>query len=290
MNSSGSSTSSRITAQKTPMIGSAGNDRERISRRPRHERRRGTAHDAANKRDEVEAHQHRDAEDVAADGRTLVTGHVNLPYHYVKRALHSAGAGCQASFTIKIGELDLSVGLKRLPRCTRCWCHVEDVQDRPSRWLRARSAPRDRPRPMSPRRSGRAWPRPRWRRGSMASCAISTGRSRAIPTSRWSPSRDEKDALELVRHDFAHVLAEAVQKLYPGHADHLRPGDRRRLLLRLRARRRAAGMFTDEDLPRSRRRCAASSPPTSRWSARNGAARTSAPFSNAAANASRPSG
>ena len=44
-------------------------------------------------------------------------------------------------------------------------------------------------------------------------------------------SRDEKDALELVRHDFAHVLAEAVQKLLSGHPDHLRPGDRRRLLL-----------------------------------------------------------
>jgi threonyl-tRNA synthetase len=29
-------------------------------------------------------------------------------------------------------------------------------------------------------------------------------------------SRDEKDALELVRHDFAHLLAEAVQKLFPG--------------------------------------------------------------------------
>src|ERR671910_1365253 len=29
-------------------------------------------------------------------------------------------------------------------------------------------------------------------------------------------SRDEKDALELVRHDFAHVLAEAVQRLVPG--------------------------------------------------------------------------
>src|SRR4249919_390144 len=29
-------------------------------------------------------------------------------------------------------------------------------------------------------------------------------------------SKDEKDALELVRHDFAHVLAEAVQKVYPG--------------------------------------------------------------------------
>lgn len=29
-------------------------------------------------------------------------------------------------------------------------------------------------------------------------------------------SRDEKDALELVRHDYAHILAEAVQKLFPG--------------------------------------------------------------------------
>src|SRR5690349_18669748 len=29
-------------------------------------------------------------------------------------------------------------------------------------------------------------------------------------------ARDEADALELVRHDFAHVLAEAVQNLFPG--------------------------------------------------------------------------
>jgi len=29
-------------------------------------------------------------------------------------------------------------------------------------------------------------------------------------------SRDEKDALELARHDYAHVLADAVQKLFPG--------------------------------------------------------------------------
>ena len=28
--------------------------------------------------------------------------------------------------------------------------------------------------------------------------------------------RDEADALELARHDFAHVLAEAVQGLFPG--------------------------------------------------------------------------
>ena len=29
-------------------------------------------------------------------------------------------------------------------------------------------------------------------------------------------ARDEADALELVRHDYAHVLAEAVQTLFPG--------------------------------------------------------------------------
>jgi threonyl-tRNA synthetase len=28
--------------------------------------------------------------------------------------------------------------------------------------------------------------------------------------------KDEKDALELARHDFAHVMAEAVQHLFPG--------------------------------------------------------------------------
>ena len=29
-------------------------------------------------------------------------------------------------------------------------------------------------------------------------------------------ARDEADALDLARHDFAHVLAEAVQSLFPG--------------------------------------------------------------------------
>ena len=29
-------------------------------------------------------------------------------------------------------------------------------------------------------------------------------------------NRDEDDALELARHDFAHVLAEAVQAIWPG--------------------------------------------------------------------------
>jgi len=61
-------------------------------------------------------------------------------------------------------------------------------------------------------------------------------------------SRDEKDALELVRHDFAHVLAEAVQSLFPGtqitfgpatedgfYYDFAPPADH--------------GPFTEEDLP-----------------------------------------
>src|SRR5687767_2609167 len=61
-------------------------------------------------------------------------------------------------------------------------------------------------------------------------------------------ARDEADALELVRHDYAHVLAEAVQNLFPGtqitfgpatedgfYYDFAPPAER--------------GPFTDEDLP-----------------------------------------
>src|ERR671919_1043019 len=61
-------------------------------------------------------------------------------------------------------------------------------------------------------------------------------------------SRDEKDALELVRHDFAHILAEAVQNLFPRtqitfgpatedgfYYDFAPPAER--------------GPFTEEDLP-----------------------------------------
>ena len=50
-------------------------------------------------------------------------------------------------------------------------------------------------------------------------------------------TRRDPEALELIRHDAAHVLAEAVQELYPGHPGHHRPGDRRRLLLRFRPQR-----------------------------------------------------
>ena len=44
------------------------------------------------------------------------------------------------------------------------------------------------------------------------------------------------EALEILRHSTAHLLAQAVQRLYPGRAGHHRPGDRQRLLLRLRLR------------------------------------------------------
>ncbi len=41
-------------------------------------------------------------------------------------------------------------------------------------------------------------------------------RSKAMPQLALVTAKDEEDALELARHDFAHVLAEAVQSLFPG--------------------------------------------------------------------------
>ncbi len=43
-----------------------------------------------------------------------------------------------------------------------------------------------------------------------------------------------EEALELIRHDAAHVFAEAMLELYPGRADLDRAADRERLLLRRR--------------------------------------------------------
>ena len=45
---------------------------------------------------------------------------------------------------------------------------------------------------------------------------------------------DDADALYVLRHSSAHLLAEAVRRLYPGREDRDRPADRARLLLRLR--------------------------------------------------------
>ncbi|MBA3729492.1 MAG: threonine--tRNA ligase [Sphingomonas sp.] len=62
-------------------------------------------------------------------------------------------------------------------------------------------------------------------------------------------ARDEKDALELFRHDFAHILAEAVQKLYPGTQITFGPATDDGFYYDF-APAEGRGMFTDEDLPR----------------------------------------
>jgi threonyl-tRNA synthetase len=61
-------------------------------------------------------------------------------------------------------------------------------------------------------------------------------------------ARDEKDALELVRHDYAHVLAEAVQNLYPGTQITFGPATEDGFYYDF-APTAERGPFTDEDLP-----------------------------------------
>ncbi|MEO8546803.1 MAG: threonine--tRNA ligase [Sphingomicrobium sp.] len=61
-------------------------------------------------------------------------------------------------------------------------------------------------------------------------------------------SRDEKDALELVRHDFAHVLAEAVQSLFPGTQITFGPATDDGFYYDF-APAPGRGPFTEEDLP-----------------------------------------
>ncbi len=61
-------------------------------------------------------------------------------------------------------------------------------------------------------------------------------------------SKDEKDALELVRHDFAHVLAEAVQRLFPGTQITFGPATEDGFYYDF-APAPDRGPFTDEDLP-----------------------------------------
>jgi threonyl-tRNA synthetase len=61
-------------------------------------------------------------------------------------------------------------------------------------------------------------------------------------------SKDEKEALELVRHDFAHILAEAVQKLYPGTQITFGPATEDGFYYDF-APAPDRGPFTDEDLP-----------------------------------------
>src|SRR3954471_12432920 len=59
-------------------------------------------------------------------------------------------------------------------------------------------------------------------------------------------SRDEAEALELVRHDYAHVLAEAVQNLFPGTQITFGPATDDGFYYDFAPKDRP---FTDEDLP-----------------------------------------
>ncbi len=61
-------------------------------------------------------------------------------------------------------------------------------------------------------------------------------------------AKDEKDALELVRHDFAHVLAEAVQALFPGTQITFGPATDDGFYYDF-APSAGHGPFTEEDLP-----------------------------------------
>jgi threonyl-tRNA synthetase len=61
-------------------------------------------------------------------------------------------------------------------------------------------------------------------------------------------TRDEADALELARHDFAHVMAEAVQSLYPGTQITFGPSTDDGFYYDFAAAP-SRGPFTDEDLP-----------------------------------------
>src|SRR6185369_4019635 len=59
-------------------------------------------------------------------------------------------------------------------------------------------------------------------------------------------AKDEADALELVRHDYAHVLAEAVQQLFPGTQITFGPSTDDGFYYDFAPAERP---FTDEDLP-----------------------------------------
>ena len=71
--------------------------------------------------------------------------------------------------------------------------------------------------------------------------------------------------LAVIRHSTAHIMADAVQRLFPGTKVTIGPADRRRLLLRFR---HADGPFTEEDLAKIEKKCSRSSRRTRRSGAR----------------------
>jgi threonyl-tRNA synthetase len=77
-------------------------------------------------------------------------------------------------------------------------------------------------------------------------------------------ARDEADALELARHDYAHILAEAVQSLFPGTQITFGPSTDDGFYYDFAPAAGTADRSPTRNCRRSRRRCARSSPPTSR--------------------------
>ncbi len=98
-------------------------------------------------------------------------------------------------------------------------------------------------------------------------------------------SEKDPEGLELIRHDAAHVLAQAVQELFPGTQVTIGPIDRGRLLLRLRPQ----GAVLDGGLREDRSEDdARSSTGISRSSARSGTATRRSRTSRRSASTTRP--
>src|SRR5215831_17646503 len=96
-------------------------------------------------------------------------------------------------------------------------------------------------------------------------------------------TREDPRALELIRHDAAHVLAEAVQSLWPGTQVTIGPVIENGFYYDFFRNQ----PFTPRIFRRSRSACARSSPATSRSPRRRGRARRSSACSATRANCSR---
>ena len=83
-------------------------------------------------------------------------------------------------------------------------------------------------------------------------------------------TRDDPRALELIRHDAAHVMAEAVQELFPGTQVTIGPGDREWIFITISP---ATNLLHRMIFQKSRRKCARSFSATSRLKKPSGRAK-----------------
>ena len=123
--------------------------------------------------------------------------------------------------------------------------------------------------------------------GEPPSCATWRARCPTARTSRSSPPQRASEALALIRHDAAHVLAAAVMELYPGVKISIGPAIE-------------DGFYYDFEFPdgvssprptsrRSRRACASTSRPPRPSCARTSRSRTRASASSTSARTTRSS-